>query len=565
MVDRKDSKKAVEALKDPTSHPQYSCFGRRTLSVPDDGFPYFASSRLTSPSDPAPYVCLAQLVSSRVSRTTLFTLGRTVFFAAYFAFALVGGAASSVDMEVMNQIACRGVQDAAFLPAGCVSFLRTPRGDNDWAERCRTSPLVQARTTEIVTTISLTTGILSALTAAWWGSLADRKGRRPVLALVSLSEALQALSVVLLISFPSVFGYRFLLAGAVLSGLSGGALSGVTTAIAYLGDCSVGESKTQLLSTFEATQFLGGGIGPILLPLLFRLTGLDIAAPYALTLASRILYFVALLFMPESLPRRAFEQPGPAQTASAQHRTLLARSFAAPGSLFAPLKVLLPKKVHGGRRDWRLTLVAISFATFMIVPGLGNIKILYARSRFGWGVEDVGRWMSFGALCKLIILLGILPLLNRFWRKPAPRLRERDDSESKKEADTAFDLLIARRSVVFALIGYIVMSFPTSTSRNFLVGTALTSFAAATPPALQSLALAFCAPEDAGKVLASITTLATISLSSVGPSLFGALYVAAVEWWPEIVFVLAAVWISCSLLSLLPVRLAPRDIEEEEA
>ncbi|GAA5929280.1 hypothetical protein JCM10213_006337 [Rhodosporidiobolus nylandii] len=483
----------------------------------------------------------------------------------YFVFSLLQGAASSVDAEIMTQISCRMVEseNSSALPGFPSS---SHEGHGGWAEACRASPAVQARTTKNITSVILVVGILSTLTAAWWGGLADRRGRKPVLALVSLSEVATAAATFLPVLFPGVFGIRFFLAGAVLYGLTGGQLSGTTTAVAYLGDCARGGSKTELLTLFEATQFLGAGIGPMLTPVLLPLGGL--AAPHITILLCRLVFLVVLLFLPESMPLKALRRmQQKAAAEAAQTKPFLARLAEVPAELVRPLKVLLPKADEYGKKDWRLTLVAIAFALFLVVPGLGSIKVLYVRGKFDWGVEEVGRWMSFNALCKLVVLLGILPLYNRLRKKQPTALEDNDAKQLKKEADTAFDLSVARHSVLLALFGYLAMSFPTSSSRNFIVGTAFTSFAAATTPTLESLALAFCAPEDAGKVLASMATLATVSLSTVGPSLFGAVYVAFVERWPEVVFVLAAAWIGCSLLSLLLVRVesSGRRGEEQEA
>ncbi|GAA6037172.1 hypothetical protein JCM8097_008770 [Rhodosporidiobolus ruineniae] len=483
---------------------------------------------------------------------------------AYFVFSLLDGATAAIDAEIMTQIACRTVPSPDLPPSPFSSIFTASIGvGDDWAGWCRSSPEVQKRTTELVTSAALAAGICSTLTAAWWGGFSDRRGRKPVFALISAAEVLTATAVILMLTFPETFGSRFFVAGAVVAGLFGGSLTGATTAIAYLGDCSPG-AKTQLLSTFEAVNFLGAGLGPMLGPTLMRLTGLDLTAPYAAIIIVRLCFLASLFFMPESL--RPVHPKKDDDTAIRAKPSLVERIVALPASLFAPFRILLPQK-KDARRDWRLTLIALSFTFFMIVPGIQNVKILYARGKFGWGPEEVGRWMSFGALCRLVVLLGILPLLDRLYKKRKASSEERGSGRvGGKRGDTAFDHAVALRSVLFALVGYIVMSFPTSSSRNFLIGTSLTAFAAATPPALQALVLAFTAPEDAGKALASITALATVSFSTVGPSAFGATYSYGLEHhYEEVVFILGAVWITCAFLPLLFVRPGAREQSEEAA
>lgn len=109
------------------------------------------------------------------------------------------------------------------------------------------------------------------------------------------------------------------------------------------------------------------------------------------------------------------------------------------------------------------------------------------------------------------------------------------------------------------------MLLPSPSVRHFLLTSAVVSIAAATPPALQSLALSLAGPDDAAKVLACVSALATVSTTTLGPSVFGAAYVAAVEWWPEMIFGLAALWMGAAVVPLVFLRLdagLPRQDEE---
>ena len=89
----------------------------------------------------------------------------------------------------------------------------------------------------------------------------------------------------------------------------------------------------------------------------------------------------------------------------------------------------------------------------------------------------------------------------------------------------------------------------------FYVATAFTGFAAATTPALQSLALAFSSPREAGRVLASLSALATVSMAMLGPPIFGWTYVQTVDSFPEALFLVAIVWVALALIPMLLVRI----------
>ena len=119
---------------------------------------------------------------------------------------------------------------------------------------------------------------------------------------------------------------------------------------------------------------------------------------------------------------------------------------------------------------------------------------------------------------------------------------------------TVFDLSMARWSSLITIIGYLIASIPSPISINFLISTAVTSPSAVVIPSLQSLALAVSPPDDAGKVLACMSALATFTSSTVGPSLFAAVYIFSVERWAELIFVVGALWVSLSLVPLLLVR-----------
>ncbi|BGP30009.1 hypothetical protein JCM10296v2_001761 [Rhodotorula toruloides] len=498
----------------------------------------------------------------------------------YFVFALLAGMTASIEVDLYGQIACRAVaaSDGTF-PQPTFPFLdsRVSKEQDEWMALCRSSPLVQKRTTSVVTTVLLVAGILSALTAAWWGSLSDRKGRKIVLAFISASETIQAVMMLLVLTFPQTFGFGFLLFMAAIAGLSGGQLAAATIAAAYLGDTSQAASKTQLLSFYEASEFAGQAVGPLIGPLLMRSWKLGPATPYTLSIFARLVYLAVIFFMPESLaPEKrklsAVNTEGDDLASNKPAAPLIKRLLAAPKELVEPFRILLPEKVNG-RRDYKLLLVASSYFFFMVIPG--PVKVLYARAKFGWAPEQVGRWITYTSLCKLVVLMAVVPLLIRLLRKlktavgmldndgqqieTQPLLNEQSpNAEQLKErrANLNWDASLALFGGVTTVFGYFVATIPTQRPTAFLSSTALTAFAATSPPALQSIALTLAAPGDAGKVLACLSAIATVSLSALGPTIFGAVNMIAIDRWPEAIFVVAAAWVLASLVPLLALRLS---------
>lgn len=223
----------------------------------------------------------------------------------------------------------------------------------------------------------------------------------------------------------------------------------------------------------------------------------------------------------------------------------------------------------------------------------GPVKILYGRGTFGWGPVETGRFITFTSALKIVVLLGIVPLAARLLRKTVPTsataaeqdASHGDGAEVLENIDPlvtsgesahlcqsvdhrakttscvpVWDLALAKTAISLALVGYLVMLIPSKAQIvPFMVGTGFTAFAAAAPPALLSLALAFSKRDDSGKVLASLSALATISVTAIGPSVFGAVYVAVLKWWSEFVFLLAALWVASALVPLFCIRLPASD------
>ncbi|GAA5885344.1 hypothetical protein JCM16303_006011 [Sporobolomyces ruberrimus] len=525
---------------------------------------------------------------------------------ATFVFALLTGAGTIVEVEIIGQMACRLVagSDPTLEPPSSVltgivgSFLALPGSPaSDWVLRCRADSAVQKRSTEIVTSIALLGGILSAVTSGYWGKVSDKYGRKPVLAVASLGELLAAAIFVSVLALPNLFGFKVLLFGAILGGLAGGQLTGMTVASAYLGDCAVDGSKTQLLSTLFGIYMAGIGVGPLFGSFLLRQFTSGVLLIYISQMLARIIYLAIIPIIPESLvpSLRTHSRPsslfgGNDDHPSSKDESILVRIAKIPAELIKPFEVLLPKIKYGGgatsgrrTKDWRLLLIACSYTLAMVVPMA--VKMLFVRGKFGWGPEETGQWITFLAMTRVVLLVLIVPFIVKYLRKPVPIPLEprpevdednvdsaqaalRWDAEAarlKKAADTGFDLSTARWSTVITVLGYLFTSIPSGESpKNFIIGTVMTSPGALTIPALQSIALAIAPPDDAGKVLACLSALATFTSSTIGPSLFGAIYMLSLDWWAELVFVVAALWTLSSLVPLLLVKVkSPRLVLED--
>lgn len=271
-----------------------------------------------------------------------------------------------------------------------------------------------------VTYLLMMGGIFTALTSGWWGTMSDRHGRLPIMATICCAEFVKAVGVVLLVTHPDTLGMKWAYLGVVFGGLFGGEmcviwrLCGYSSSpvssrralmnlfAAYVSDVVGPRSKSGAFSLLEAASYIGFCIGPILGAVAFSWTHL-LLIPYFGKLAFFFAFFlIVVLVMPESLS--ASQRHDQHQQAKEHKRARMLEEEAwkaaggklltlqvkrvvmAPLKIFDPLKVILPREValvvdeedrpslapkrtfKRGRKDWNLTLVAISYALFMLVP-----------------------------------------------------------------------------------------------------------------------------------------------------------------------------------------------------
>ncbi|KAI5479648.1 hypothetical protein MNV49_003158 [Pseudohyphozyma bogoriensis] len=465
--------------------------------------------------------------------------------------------------------------------------------DPEWDEQCRNSAAVQKRT---------------ATYLGYWASLSDSIGRQRVLALSIAAILIDVGSMTLASSYLDIFGIKFLLAMQAVSSLFGAEQAAIAVSAAYLADCTRGQSKTAVLSILEASGAFGSAVGPLIGAALVKFGFLLL--PYYVALVSQaVVVIFILLCLPESLSRTRKHEERVRRASLAALRTAARAQEAEMGAaerakryvkekvelFLSPLLVLKPRdlgeveeehqpalrrpKMKPGRRDWNLGLVAVSNMLYLIPPAMTVVKILYARFVFGWRTEEVGGWISFVSGSKMAFLLVLLPLGIKLFRRPAPiptwprpselsmpdadveeveaQLKKWDEEAEylKLRSDSAFDLNLARSSIAVALLGYLLMGIPQTTSKLFLIGSAVVSWSNGAPPALQSLALALSSPRDAGKVLGAISMLRSVSLMLIGPTFFGILYVKTVDMMPTAIFFSAVGWFVLALVPAFAVRI----------
>ncbi|GAA6048675.1 hypothetical protein JCM3770_002014 [Rhodotorula araucariae] len=521
------------------------------------------------------------------------------------------------------------------------STAREPLDDDgdSWRLQCQKSAPVQSAVAQLALVLSLLMGILSSLTTGWWGAFSDRRGRKPVLLLALFGTVMMDTVFLLTVHYHHILSYNFLFVGPLLDGLVGGFSTAQATVSAYLSDCTTPGSRARVFSLLGGSLMGGFALGPLLGSALITLSGGRVLAPFYAALALHCA-FVALLalVLPESLSHerqlRARERHTAdkraardgAKAADTLHsgpsRWLrrARRAAARPFAFLAPMALLLPRAAveaadvdevdedartnldwgagldeywhpedvwrgkagrdHGqGRRDWGLTKVATAYACNMALMGALTVKLLYARTEFGWAPTTTGYFLSYTGFLRLLTLLLVLPLAIKLLRRRPipvpPRARPSDDRAAEKAwdaearwlkivADSHFDLSLARASLLFDLAGFLlfllspVLGAPRGSPHHtatFLVAVLVQSLGSGASPALQSLALAHAAPRDAGRLFASLSVVQALAAQVASPIAFAAVFSKSVGTWSEGIFALAAALSTASLVALGSVRL----------
>lgn len=197
--------------------------------------------------------------------------------------------------------------------------------------------------------------LMQFLFSPMWGSLSDRYGRKPIIALGVFGNALSMLALGLSTQLWMLFAAR---------GLAG-ILSSATlpTAMAYISDSTDEKNRGGGMGVIGAAMGLGMILGPGTGGLL---SAISLQAPFYFAAALSLLAMAALwFFLPESLEARnretSFKMQGP-------------QLKAMWGSLWGPLAFLF------------VSAFLISFA----MTNFEGIYAYYAKDRYGYGPDTIG-------------------------------------------------------------------------------------------------------------------------------------------------------------------------------
>ncbi|KAG9036214.1 hypothetical protein FRB95_009577 [Tulasnella sp. JGI-2019a] len=460
--------------------------------------------------------------------------------------------------------------------------------------RCSSDPVILSAVAKLVTVQSLVLGILTCLTAGWWGQMSDRHGRKLILSISVVGLMLNEANIIFVSRNQGRVpgGYWFLVVTSAIDGCLGGLATAGAAAHAYIADCVEPQARSRVFSLYLGALFIGIALGPSFGSLLIQQTG-DILTPFYVAVTIHILTSPFYLFvLPESLSVEARATLTRKQHEVQEEHTEAVRQAKASGlwhtrqrflALFgflSPLAIFLPKKVEGSnRRDWNLTLVIVAYGIIYSQMSLINYKTLYTIAIFGWRSEELGYFLSVVGITRALHMVVILPLVTRLLKPCSPAislpiqpnesepLLDRSDSApedgqaaaaapptASPHAVARLDLKIARVSLLIDLACYIVIT-ASGGPAMFIAGSLAISLGGGFGPAISSLAMHLFGGQESGKLFAAMAVVSTIGSSLAGPAIFGPIWITTVGTFPKAIFVMAAAGVVVAFVAMLLIRL----------
>ncbi|KAK0718338.1 major facilitator superfamily domain-containing protein [Lasiosphaeria miniovina] len=434
-------------------------------------------------------------------------------------------------------------------------------------------PEVQRIVATFMLIYSVLIGVLSSLTAPKLGALSDRYGRKRIMVISSFGGIVGEVIIILTAKYPDVIHYKWIIVGAFFDGLAGSFTAGSVLTHSYASDCTPPSKRSVAIGYLHSCLYSGLAFGPLIAGYFVEWMG-SLVSIFYVTLGCHVFFILFTYFaIPESLSKKrqhlarekyATEQakfgPVPAFVSSIQnyvpfgkHFTDATRSWRAANP-FAPLKILYP--TGPGTSQLRRNLLAMAFIDFCIVGvamSSGPVIILYTEYMFNWGNLESSRFISLTYTVRVVILVGVFPVINYLFRtrKRQAKIR-RQPFEAKNAGADRLDIWILRTALLSDVVGVVGYIF-VRRSYMFVLCAIVTAFGGLGSATI-SASLSKQVPADrVGQVLGAAGLLHALS-RIVAPAIFNGLYAATVESFPQAIFILLSAMFALAFLASLLVR-----------
>ncbi|KMQ46821.1 hypothetical protein A7C99_4690 [Trichophyton rubrum] len=474
-------------------------------------------------------------------------------------FTLAFGGVAVPKINLMLTLICReyfsdrAAKDTTFTYAPVILGAENPQ--------CRI-PEVHALVSRFQLVMNLIAGILSAVVSPKLGELSDGYGRTKIIGLCTLGTFLGEVITALVATFPDTLPVNLFLLGSFFDGMFGSITAAVALTQSYAADCTPANKRNVSFGYFHGVFFIGIALGPLTASYLIKATG-DVRVVFYAVMACQVIMPIFISFIaPESLTKERQKRNREKRNIKPLDINKLRLQDFNPLHLLKPLAVLLPvtdkavSKTGAGKTRVKLVqrnliiLAAIDTALFGVSMGTMNTLILYVEYVFGWGNIESSLFVSITSTVRVLVLLGVLPLLTRWIRN------RRNNTLSEAQTNCGSDKLdigIIRVSILFELLGYAGFCLVKTGPLMVLCGI-LNAMSAMASPTINSTLTKHLPSDRTGQLLGAVGLLHALA-RVIAPTVLGFVYSWTVGKLTQTVWILLASLLFLSFIScwlLLP-------------
>jgi hypothetical protein len=364
--------------------------------------------------------------------------------------------------------------------------------------------------------------------------------------LASCGGLLGEVVTILAAKFPQTVNYRWLILGSIFDGMTGSFTAGNILSQSYTSDCTPPSRRAVAIGYIHACLFTGLALGQFLGGEIVKLTGSLISIFYICLVAhSTFILFVGFV-IPDSLSKKKQLAAREKHRKEEEERKARPRSWFSSvqeRNPFSSLSILWPKE-RGTSTRLRLNLVALATCDMIIMGSAmaaGQVIILYAEYIFDWHTPEASRFIAAVSMVRVVVLMGIFPIINYFFRiRPAARRRRESGTTpvDKNSGADNLDIWILRAALISDIAGYIGYIFARAPG-PFIASAMVTAFGGLGSATSQSVVTKHVPQDRVGRVLGAIGMLQAL-VRVIGPVVFNGIYAATVGSYPQAIFVALA-------------------------
>ncbi|CAO3632098.1 unnamed protein product [Cunninghamella blakesleeana] len=276
-------------------------------------------------------------------------------------------------------------------------------------------PEIQSLVSQLQAAIGFSSYICSILTSGFYGSLADRYGRKAVYQISSIGSMIYMVSYILLfkLNTNNIIGEYLVWTMLIAIPLIKSTLIADTVMInffqLYIADTTTPETRTTGFSHMMGSMLSAGSIAPIIAGYIMKKTGSILYIFYSYLIISMILFLYLLFILPESLDITRMKKNQ--QDYDEKPKT----SFIEKINIFSSItSLLLNDKRNTQSSKYKMTNYSILIVTLIkcILHMTYQLPLLlYGMLVFHWTTYESGICLSIHSFIRLLVVMILFPFM----------------------------------------------------------------------------------------------------------------------------------------------------------